>query len=147
LLPTLNTVSIDVAVASQLGNGYRKRGIVDQPYPLALLPPLLCPLALLCSVPRLGAFSASNTFIVGALFRPALDVITCIIAGAVDGGGIKASSTACSFSSSSSSPWRAWKDRRGGVSVVVLLTAGRVLEILLRGDVKGGEEGGRGEGG
>jgi hypothetical protein len=107
LLPTLNTVSIDVAVASQLGNGYRKRGIVDQPYPLILLPPLLYPLALLCSVPRLGAFSASNAFIIGALFRPALDVITCIIAGAVNGGSIKASSTAYSSFSSSSSPWRA----------------------------------------
>jgi hypothetical protein len=108
LLPTLNTVSIDVAVASQLGNGYRKCGVVDQPYPLALLPPLLCPLALLCSVPRLGAFSASNAFIIGALFRPAINVITCIIAGAVDSGGIKVLSTACSSSSSSSSSlWRA----------------------------------------
>jgi hypothetical protein len=107
LLPTLNTVSIDVAVASQFGNGYRKRGVVDQPYPLALLPPLLCPLALLYSVLRLGTFSASNAFIVGALFWLALNIITCIITGAVNGSNIKASSTAYSFSSSSSSPWRA----------------------------------------
>jgi hypothetical protein len=120
---------------------------VDQPYPLALLPPLLCPLALLCPVPRLGVFSASNAFIVGALFRPALDVITCIIAGAVDGGGIiKASSTACSSSSSSSSSWRARQDGRGVVLVAVLLTAGGVSGILLRGGVGGGGEGGEGEG-
>jgi hypothetical protein len=115
---------------------------VDQPYPLVLLPSLLCPLALLCPVPCLGVFSASNAFIVGALFRPALDVITCIIAGAVDGGGgIKALPTACSSSSSSSSSWRAQQDGRGVVLVAVLLTAGRMSGILLRGGVGGeGEE-------
>ena len=47
------------------------------------LPPLLpLPLPLparLCPVPRFDAFSASNAFIVGALFLPALDSI----AGAV----------------------------------------------------------------
>jgi hypothetical protein len=77
---------------------------------LPLLPSLPLPMPLLCSVPRFGTFSASNAFIVGALLRPALDFV--IAAGAVDGRGIKASSTASSSSfSSSSSPGRARKDR------------------------------------
>jgi hypothetical protein len=100
-------------------------------------------LILPCFTPRLGAFSAFNAFIVGALFRPAFDVIACIIAGAVDGGSIKALFTvySSSSSSSSSSARRARKDGRGVVSAAALLTAGGVSGILSK---KSGGRRGRG---
>jgi hypothetical protein len=51
-------------------------------------------------MPRLDAISASSAFIIGALLRPAPKTYNA--AGAVKGGGIKASSTIYFFSSSSS---------------------------------------------
>ena len=48
---------------------------------------LLLPLSLPCSVPRLGAFSASNAVIGGAVLRPTLE--TCILGDAVDGDSTK----------------------------------------------------------
>jgi hypothetical protein len=71
-----------------------------RPYALPPLPPRALPRPLPCPVPRLGAFSDSNAFIVGARFLPALEV--CMAAGAVEGGGKNGSSTASSSISSSS---------------------------------------------
>jgi hypothetical protein len=53
------------------------------PYALPPLPPRPLPRPSPCPIPCLGAFSASNAFIVGARFLPALKV--CIAAGAVKG--------------------------------------------------------------
>jgi hypothetical protein len=95
------------------------------PYALAPLPPLSLPrpLPLPCPAPRLGPFSASSAFIIGALLRPALE--TCIAAGAVDGGGqngsLKASSasavspaTSSSSSSSAAAAVCGASSKRGG---------------------------------
>jgi hypothetical protein len=90
-------------------------------------------------VPRFGAFSASNAFIVGALLRPALDCV--IAAGAVEGGGIKASSISSSSSSfSSSSSSGVGKDRRTGV----VAAAAVAIEVGTAAAADSWEEGGGG---
>jgi hypothetical protein len=74
-----------------------KENVVLQ-FRLYVLPPLPSqplPQLLPCPVPCLGAFSASNAFIVGAHFLPALKV--CMAAGAVKSGGKNRSLTASSL--------------------------------------------------
>jgi hypothetical protein len=67
----VDVMLFDVNFASTLRNEYRKRGVAIQLCPITRLPPRppLPPLPrpLPRPAPHLGAYSASNTFIVGAL--------------------------------------------------------------------------------